>query len=235
KMEKLRFEFTLLPANDGKSNVYSITSIATTDNKIYAIPEELQPAGYHKEIIKTAAYNKIKNSLKKRYQIRRIWITMTDELEKTYIDEDGNLQFEDQFLEEIDKEQLPAAHPKETSTWEKILEKLMENTQANGQQSLKHVAEKFVIEKFTSKNSNAKQWIDIFEKECSRFNVTSDEKKIEIFRLFIDKSCVDWYSSMIIKLTINSEWALWKSKFCESFANKGWNPVIYALLYKYKD
>lgn len=64
-MEKLRFEFTLLPANDGKSNIYAITSIATKDDKVYAIPEELQAAGHHKEIMKTANYNKIKNSLKK--------------------------------------------------------------------------------------------------------------------------------------------------------------------------
>lgn len=118
---------------------------------------------------------------------------------------------------------------------ERILEKLLENTQSNTQQSLKHIADKFIIEKFTSRNTNPNQWIDTFEKECTRFEVTSDEKKIEILRLFMDRSCVDWYSSMIIKLTINSEWQTWKIKFCETFANKGWNPVTYALAYKYKD
>lgn len=51
----------------------------------------------------------------------------------------------------------------------------------------------------------------------------------------MDKSCVDWYNSMIIKLTMNSEWLTWKNKFCESFANKGWNPVTHALSFKYKD
>lgn len=51
----------------------------------------------------------------------------------------------------------------------------------------------------------------------------------------MDKSCGDWYSSMIIKLTMNSEWSEWRKKFCESFANKGWNPVTYAINYKYKD
>jgi len=40
---------------------------------------------------------------------------------------------------------------------------------------------------------------------------------------------------MIIKLTINSEWSIWKTKFCETFANKGWNPVTYALIFKYKE
>lgn len=61
------------------------------------------------------------------------------------------------------------------------------------------------------------------------------KKKIEILRLFMDKSCIDWYNSMIKKLTINSEWSIWKQKFCESFANRGWSPVTYALSYKYKD
>lgn len=234
-MEKLRFEFSLLPSSDGKSNIFSITSIATNDNKMYAVPEELQPVSFHEDIAKTAAYRKVKNSIKKRYQSRKIWITMTEELGKTYIDEDGNLQFGDQFLEEINQENFATVQKTETDTFEKLFEKLVENTQASKQQNLKNIAERFVIEKFTSKNSNANQWIDIFEKECMRFDVTTDEKKIEILRLFMDKSCVDWYSSMIIKLTMNSEWSTWKNKFCESFANKGWNPVTYALLFKYKD
>lgn len=191
--------------------------------------------GQHKEIIKTTVYEKVKNSLKKRYQIRRVWITMTEELAKIYIDEDGNLQFGDQILEELDQEKLKAASQKEANTLEKLVEKIVENTQRDKQQNLKHIAERFVIEKFTSRNSNANQWIDIFQKECIRFEVTTDEKKIEILRLFMDKSCVDWYSSMIIKLMINSEWSMWRTKFCETFANKGWNPVTYALIFKYKE
>lgn len=233
-MEKLRFEFTLMPSSDGKSNVCCITSIATCDNKMYAMPEELQPASYHKEIMRTVAFNKVKNSLKKRYQIRKVWIAMTEELKRIYLDEDGNLQFDDQFLEELNQEQHAVTHQNESGTLEKLLEKLIENIHGNKQQNLKHIAEKFVLEKFTSKTSNANQWIDIFEKECIRFDVTADEQKIEILRLFMDKSCMDWYSSMIIKQTINSEWSIWKNKFCESFTNKGWNPVTYALLFNFK-
>lgn len=234
-MEKLRFEFTMLPGSDGKSNVLAITSITTSDEKVYAIPETLQSAGHHKEILKTSAYSKVKNSLLKRFQTRRVWITLTEEMKKIYIDEDGNLQFGDQFLEEMNSKQPTDVSAKGVDSMEKLFEKLLENTQESKQHNLKYIAEKFVIEKFTSKNPNAKQWIDIFEKECVRFDVTTDEKKIELLRLFMEKSCVDWYSSMIIKLSINAEWSTWKNKFCESFANKGWSPVTYALLFKYKD
>lgn len=234
-MEKLRFEFTVSPGSDGKSNVLTITSVTTSDEKVYAIPETLQAAGHHREIIKTSAYSKIKNSLTKRYQTRRVWISLTEEMKQIYFDEDGNLQFGDQFLEEINLEKATAVSEKGIDSFEKLFGKLLENTQELKQQNLKYIAEKFVIEKFTSKSPNAKLWIDIFEKECLRFDVTTDEKKIELLRLFMDKSCVDWYSSMLIKLTIDSEWSTWKNKFCESFANKGWNPVTYALLFKYKE
>lgn len=234
KMEKLRFEFTILPGSDGKTNVCCVTSISTSDNKVYAIPEDLQSVGYHKEIIKTAVYAKVKNSLSKRYQVRRVWITMTEELEKNYIDEEGNIQFCDRYLEEVSLEQPTTASKIETDSLQKLLEKLVVNTQESKQQNLKSIAEKFVIEKFSSKHSNAAQWMDFFEKECARFYV-ADENKIEILRLFMDKSCADWYSSMIMKLTMDSEWCEWKNKFCESFANKGWNTVTYALIFKYKD
>lgn len=237
-MERLQFEFVILPSNDGKSNVWSVTSITTDDNKTYKIPKELQTASLHTELIKQPAFNKVRNSLKNRYQYRKIWITLTEELRSVYID-DGNLQFCDQYLELLSQDSqitTTAASSENTNTLYQILDKLIKrDSQLNGQQNIKKVADKFVLEKFTTKNSNASQWIEIFEKECARFDITTDEHKIEILRLFLDKSCMDWYSSMIIKFTLYSEWVTWKSKFCESFANKGWNPVTYALLFRYKN
>ena len=180
KMEKLQFEFMAKPSSDGKSNVMTITSITTADNRSFAIPEELQHISLHKDVMKTTVYNMVKNSLKKRHQFRRVWIELTEELKEKYTDDYDNMIFSDQILEEI-IERPTAANPdaKEINTLNKILEKLMENTQKTQHQSLKKISEKFVIEKFTSKNSNANQWIDMFEKECTRFDVTEDEKKLK--------------------------------------------------------
>lgn len=175
-MDQLRFEFALMPASDGKSNVCCVTSITTKDEKVFVIPEELQSVSLHKELIKTAAYNKVKNSLKKRHQTRKVWMTMSDELRKVYIDEDGNLQFGEQYLEEIEQKQTSGGLEKNTDSLEKLFAKLIENTQDQKKQNLKYIAEKFVIEKFTSKNTNPNQWIDIFEKECLRFDILEDEK-----------------------------------------------------------
>lgn len=234
-MEQLRFEFALLPTSDGKSNICGVTSITTKEQKVFAIPEELQSVGLHKELIKTSAYNKVKNSLKKRHQTRRVWIKMSDELSKIYVDEEGNLQFGEEYLEEIEQKVTSGGQVADTQSLEKIFSKLIESTQEIKKQNLKYIAEKFVIDKFTSKNPNASQWIEMFEKECARFDITEDGKKIEILRLFMDKSCVDWYSSMSIKLTLDSDWTEWKGKFCDTFVNQGWNQVSYALSFKHRE
>lgn len=67
-----------------------------------------------------------------------------------------------------------------------------------------------MIEKFDGKNMNAYHWMEAFEKECARFDIVKEEEKIEIFRLFLEKSCTDWYSPMMIKLSLQSEWTDWK-------------------------
>lgn len=100
--------------------------------------------------------------------------------------------------------------------------------------SIKKLSERFVIEKFDGKNSSACQWMEVFEKEYARFDIEKDEEKIEIFRLFLEKSCTDWYSSMMIKLTLHSEWSEWKSSFLQTYANKGWTSSRYALFFKYQ-
>ncbi|KAK0072974.1 hypothetical protein PV325_010437 [Microctonus aethiopoides] len=126
-MDKLCFEFALLPANNGKSNM---------------------PAGLHAEIIKTSTYNKVKHSLKKKCQVRKVWIEMTSNLRDAYIDECGNIQIDNEFLEEIDPNQH--AETNHGNAVEKLLEKLMTNTQENRQPNWKQIADKFVIEKFTA-------------------------------------------------------------------------------------
>ena len=72
-----------------------------------------------------------------------------------------------------------------------------------------------MIEKFTSRNSNAKQWIETFEKECTRVDITEDGSKIGILRLFLDKSCSDWHSATLIKLSTAAKWSEWKNRFLE--------------------
>lgn len=76
--------------------------------------------------------------------------------------------------------------------------------------------------------------MDEFEKECCRFDVNDDREKIEMLKFLLDKQYLDWYSCMLIKLSINSVWDQWKKIFIETFANKGWSSIRYALSFRYK-
>lgn len=75
--------------------------------------------------------------------------------------------------------------------------------------------------------------MEIFESECNRLGIKEDINKIEILRLFLENSCTDWYGSMLIKYTLESEWEKWKKNFCETYADKGWTPVRQAIAFKY--
>ncbi|KAK9686208.1 hypothetical protein QE152_g37366 [Popillia japonica] len=115
-MNKLQFTFTVRNITDVKTNVLCITAIGTLNGQVYAVPDEYQPVTFHKEIVKLAAFNKVKNSLTRRpvtfhkeivklpafnkvknsltrrHQTRKVWINVTEELAKIYLDEGENLQ-----------------------------------------------------------------------------------------------------------------------------------------------
>lgn len=81
---------------------------------------------------------------------------MTEVLRKIYIDEDDNLQFENQLLEELNQKQLITALKTEPRTLETLLGNLVENTEENREPNLKQIAE-FMIEKITGKKSDVHQ------------------------------------------------------------------------------
>ncbi|XP_072942819.1 uncharacterized protein [Epargyreus clarus] len=217
-MEKLRFEFIVkAKPDDNKTNIYAITSITDTQNQTFLVPKEYQSVHLHKEILKLEIFDKIKNSLQRRHDKRQVWITLTKEMKSTYLD-DGNLQFNGFLLEKLEE-----FH--ETSSIEPTLLKKAGN-------KTRLVAE-FSIEKFSRNTTNVTQWLDTFESECARLQIDTDLQKVEILRLLLDDTCIDWYTSMIIKHTIDSVWSVWKKSLSETFADKGWSPVRYAMNFKY--
>lgn len=237
KMNKLQFTFTVRNITDVKTNVLCITAIGTLNGQVYAVPDEYQPVTFHKEIVKLAAFNKVKNSLTRRHQTRKVWINVTEELAKIYLDEGENLQIGDFYLEEITDK--PEDKPQTTNVSEqpliKMLEKLLGKNQEQSEiKNIGNIAKQFIIEKFNGKNSNAHQWITSFEKECERFDISKDDKKIEILKSFMEKGAADWYSCTLLKLTIEAEWGEWRRTFCETFVSKGWSPIRYALSFKYQ-
>jgi len=220
---------------DGKSSILCLTSIGTPDGRTFGLPDELQSTNLHKELITSQVFSRIKNTLKKRNQFRKVWITLSENLSKVYLDDERNLLFEDYYLEEITEEEYEKSTLSTSDdTIKKLLEKVLENNQQKSEvQNLGKIAKDFMIDKFDGKNFNASQWINEFEKECERYIIEEDRKKIEILKFFLEKSSADWYSCMILKYT-QSEWNKWKKNFIGTFGNKGWSPIKYAFAFKYQ-
>lgn len=223
-MHKLRFDFIVRANVDDKSNAIYITSIGTEDGRTYVLPIELQLAAHHDEISKTKTFSKIKSTLKKRHQHRKIWVNLTPELSAVYLDEAENIQFGDCYLEEI---QLA---PTETTSAEQLME---DHGQLNNI-NIKRVTQEFLLQKFDHTKTNVKQWITNFENECLRFNICHDKKKIEVLKFFLESTALDWYNSELIKLTIEAEWDKWTDSFCNTFASKGWSYVRHAFSFRYQ-
>lgn len=184
--------------------------------------------------MKTSAYAQVKKTCTTRGSVRKIWITLKEDLKDEYFDEDGNLQFKGEYLEEVTEEANITANTSE-ETLVQLLQRLLDQKEEKQEEkNAGKLAKEFTIEKFDGKTSNADQWITAFEKECERFKVTTSGKRIEILKSFMDKGALDWYSCTLIRLTIEAAWSDWKENFCTTFASRGWTPIRYAMTYKYQ-
>lgn len=97
---------------------------------------------------------------------------------------------------------------------------------------LADIEKKFILDKFTGKQQNAKKWLIQFEKEWGRYKVTDEKKKIESLGLFLEKGGKEWYSSNLRKLEI-SKWSEWSISLLLIYMNKSWSNVRFAYNYKY--
>lgn len=74
---------------------------------------------------------------------------------------------------------------------ENLLEKLLEEKQSKSEiQNLVKISKDFMIDKFTSRNTNAHQWIKEFNKEYERFHIDEDKKKIEVLKIILKNSAI---------------------------------------------
>ncbi|XP_049316807.1 uncharacterized protein LOC125779489 [Bactrocera dorsalis] len=204
-MDKLQFTFTVLSTTDEpKTLVLCVTSIATPDGRTFELPPNYLDSAFHEELRKTSAFAKVKKSISKKGQYRKVWIDLTKELKNVYLNETNNLQFKDVYLEEKEETESNIVNGSNQSLIQ-VLEKLLEKRQEKTEE--KHVgkiAKEFTIEKFNGKNSNAGLWMTSFETECERFDVTKDDKRIELLKSFMEKGATDWYSCTLLKLTVKA-------------------------------
>jgi len=233
-MNKLQVEFAVVAAPaDPKTNTIVITSITTESGDKYVLPEEYRNVTHHNELKKTNTFKSLKETAR-RGDRKNLWIVLSDELQETYIDEAENIRFKNYFLDKVNENKQQSKN-EENNDLKRLLEQLViSNQRKNSHKDLKSISEKFLLERFSSKTINVKQWLETFEKECTRFEIVEENMMIEILRLFLDKPCTDWYYATIAKLEQNNNWHEWKARILETFADKGWSSWRYALAFKYK-
>ncbi len=207
------------PTIDGKSTVVNIKSIQLYDREeIFAFPQNKQCQKEHTKLIENTIIRNGIKSITKRGQYRNLVITLTPELEKIYLDEEKNVCFNGDYLDEVPSLNKPT-----------VPEKNIENSKPR---SLASLTKDIVLDKFTGQKQNAKSWLTTFSRECVRMNI-ENEKKVDALRLFLEGVPTEWYSTTR-KLILTENWGDWEKSFLESFSEKGWSEAVYAYNFRYR-
>ncbi|KAK7591002.1 hypothetical protein V9T40_002615 [Parthenolecanium corni] len=192
----------------------------------YGFPEDLQKASQHTDLVKLPTVKNAIASMKGRGSFRNIVLSLSDDLQKMYTDDDGNFVCNDYVLGEIRFASNPESSKMDTMVT--CLEKLA----APKEESIKEILKHLLIEKFTSKNKNVEAWCNRFEKESIRFQLKG-RRQIEVFKSCLDSSLNNWFVVTQENLPVDAEWSSWKAEMVSNFGDNSFKPVCSAIGYKY--
>jgi len=216
-MEKIKakFHFVAGAGANSKSTVVKVKTIQLVDQEeIFAFLKEQQTSEAHKQLFATNVVRNVVKSLNVRDKYRNVVISLTDELQTIYLDEEGNVDFHDLYLDEVQSKQ-------EVSV-----------PSANTERSMHSIAKDMVLEKFNGNNSNAKTWMTLFIQESKRLGL-KENKYAEALRLFLEGSALTWYTIYVQTNTLAHAWEFWNNSFLDTFDEKSWDQVEYAYSFKY--
>lgn len=206
----------------------------------YVFPPGKQNIERHGSLYKIPVVKQACKSLINTGQYRNITVTLKDDIMPLYFDEEMNCVFEEIYLEERieyqESESLVAPNnsmDNQTSLL-RLIEKLTARLDAKEHKSLNlsQVHKQFVIEKFQG-TENARDWMDLYEKECGRHEILTDEDKIRVLRLFLEKNASEWYASTLCKLTLEGQWLNWRENFLKTYSDKSWRSVQFAYSFRF--
>ncbi len=232
-MNKIKFVIVSdSSSSDPKSSVISVRAMQAYDEEDWCLfPRENSALISHPILAANDTIKKAKNAIKKRGQRRTVVVNLTPEQLQSYFDANGNPIWEDEILE------ITPSLPKDFDYEPPIVQKTVQLPPTQTSQLEQHVKplqtiiKDVVLEKFNGKTPNPRNWIKLFEYECSRITVPVDRYH-EALRLFLEGPAENWYTATRIT-TMSSDWDFWKSSFAETFENKGWSDVMYAYSYTY--
>ena len=211
-MEDIKVKFCLSSeAWENKTTVMVKTIEILGREEIFSFPIESQPIQKHTELTKLSIIKGAVKSLNTRGKIRNITITLKKELQKSYFDEEGNVVFGDYYLEAIYFSPQPTTNtPLPT----------IENP-------IRSISNNMMLEKFSSKNQNAKSWLNLFLLECQRLKL-NEKQYPESLKLYLEGPALDWFSSLYKNCSMNKPWDYWETSFLSTFGEKSWSEIDYA-------
>ena len=206
----------------------------------YLFPFYAQHESSHKELFQIGIVKNACKSMSKEGQYRNLSVMLPEEVSALYTDNELNFVFKTHYLEEFVEKKNTTEMDLSTSVQHDTEDKnelinLCNDLKAQLQVreiSLADIEKKFILDKFTGKQQNAKEWLVQFEKECDRYKITEENKKVQTLRLFLEEGAKEWYSSNLRKLAL-SEWSDWSTSFLLVYADKSWTNVRFAYNYKY--
>lgn len=211
--DKAKFHFISEAGVDIKTTVVKVVSIQIYNRaEIFQFPKDKQTSVHHRHLFDTNIVKNVIKSLKMRNKYRKVLITLNDELKSIYMDEEGNVAFNDEYLEEL----LPIQQQDNTGKSEKPTRSL---------------AKDMIIDKFNGENFKANTWIKLFVQECMRVGIEQC-KYAETLRLFLTDSALKWFS-VYVKQNPLTNWELWYNSFIDTFSVQSWTDIAYAYNFKY--
>lgn len=214
---KAKFHF-IAEAMDARSTVVKVKTIQLVgQSEIFQFPCELQTSTEHVELFKVSVVKGVVKSLKTRNKFRNVVITLSEELQKIYLDYEGNVVFHEYYLEEAQATSLPLVNLPNPLPQDKPVHS---------------ISKSMVIDKFNGEKSNAKTWLNLFVTECKRLDI-HESKYTEILRLFLEGPALDWYLNFLKINSLSYPWEFWNNSFTDTFAQLSWSEIEYAHAFKY--
>lgn len=234
-MEPIQVRFHMVKEERDKGLKTRIKTISALGTK-YAFPPEEQDEGRHPELFKIPIVKNCCKGMSKPGQFRNINVTLPQAIVSLYFDEEKNVVFNNIYLEEKQEIENNSASSSTSYNKEeellKLISTLTTQLEKKKQINLTDIKNLFILENFQGKEK-AEKWICLFEQECERHHIETDERKIQILRLFMEESTKEWYNSMLIRYSIKEPWTAWRNSFIKSFPDNTWDNVYYAFKFHY--
>lgn len=203
----------------------------------FLLPEDTQDLKFHTSLSSKKPLLNAVYAIKNVNGYRTIGVKIDDDIKKEYFDESSNICFRELPLEECLPKTIPCRPTDTQSELEDHIKRLEMQLKINSEQNeikLHHIEKKFILEPFDKKQSDPIEWLRRFEEECCRFQIKSDNLKIQALRFYlINGPANDWYENNLKKIGLNDSWGIWRDSFKNIFVDKGWSLVKRALGYKY--